>query len=264
MSRRLVLLAVAALALCGTGRAAAQTPAGVARPSNEAQLSDRELGAALFAGNCATCHNGDGRGRTARANRTGVGNVNGLGPSLWGVGALAADFYLRTGYMPLEHPDMQPRRSKVPFTEREVRALIDHVARLKPGPPVPRVEPQKGNVTEGFELFTSHCAGCHQIVGQGGLVTGAKVPPLQDATPTQIAEAVRIGPYLMPRFSARDISHDELNSLIRYVMSTRHPPDRGGWGIGNIGPVPEGMVTWLIAAVALVGLCMIIGKRLGS
>jgi ubiquinol-cytochrome c reductase cytochrome c subunit len=39
------------------------------------------------------------------------------------------------------------------------------------------------------------------------------------------------------------------------------PPDPGGWGIGHIGPVPEGMVTWLIAAVALVGTCALIGER---
>ena len=95
-------------------------------------------------------------------------------------------------------------------------------------------------------------------------MTGARVPPLQSATATQIAEAVRIGPYLMPRFSPRQISDSELNSIVAYVLSTRHPDNRGGWAIGNIGPVPEGIIAWLIGMVALVGVCAAIGERLRS
>ena len=115
-----------------------------------------------------------------------------------------------------------------------------------------------------MHLFTDHCAGCHQVVGQGGVVTGAKVPPLEHATATQIAEAVRTGPYLMPKFSKKDITDKELDSIIAYVERSKHPVDRGGWGIGNVGPVPEGMVTWFIAALAFITLCMIIGQRLRS
>jgi ubiquinol-cytochrome c reductase cytochrome c subunit len=87
-------------------------------------------------------------------------------------------------------------------------------------------------------------------------------PPLEEATPTQVAEAVRIGPYVMPRFSEKAITNRQLDSLIAYVQYAKHPDDRGGWAIGHIGPVPEGLVTWLIGAAALVLLCMIIGKRL--
>ncbi len=110
--------------------------------------------------------------------------------------------------------------------------------------------------------FTLHCAGCHQIQGRGGFVTGAMVPPLQGVNPTQIAEAVRIGPYLMPRFSTRQISDAQLNSIIKFVLSTRQPDNRGGWGIGNLGPIPEGLVTWWIAAPLLIVGCMAVGRRL--
>ena len=92
-------------------------------------------------------------------------------------------------------------------------------------------------------------------------MTGAVVPALSDATPTQIAEAVRIGPYLMPRFSRRVISSRQLDSIIAYVLYTKHPDDRGGWSLGHVGPVPEGLVTWLIAGVALVAVCVVIGER---
>jgi ubiquinol-cytochrome c reductase cytochrome c subunit len=113
-----------------------------------------------------------------------------------------------------------------------------------------------------MQLFTENCAGCHQVVAQGGVVTGAVAPDLKDATPTQVAEAVRIGPYLMPRFSERQIDARGLDSIVRYVEYAKHPADRGGWAIGHLGPFPEGMVTWLIAAVALVAVALVIGKKL--
>jgi ubiquinol-cytochrome c reductase cytochrome c subunit len=112
-----------------------------------------------------------------------------------------------------------------------------------------------------MRLFTQHCAGCHQIVAEGGYVTGALAPPLSGTNAVRIAEAVRIGPWVMPTFSQRAISDDELNSIVAYVLASQEPNDAGGWGIGHIGPVPEGMVTWLLAAVVLVGTCVVIGRR---
>jgi ubiquinol-cytochrome c reductase cytochrome c subunit len=111
-------------------------------------------------------------------------------------------------------------------------------------------------------LFRSHCAGCHQIVAEGGYVTNAVPPALGDATPTQIAEAVRIGPYVMPKFSTKDISNAQLDSIIRYVQYAQHPDNAGGWALGNIGPIPEGLVSWFIAGAVLLATCLIIGKRL--
>jgi ubiquinol-cytochrome c reductase cytochrome c subunit len=87
---------------------------------------------------------------------------------------------------------------------------------------------------------------------------------LQQATPTQIAEAIRIGPYVMPRFSTKALSPAQVNSIVRYVVWTRHPDDRGGWGIGHIGPIPEGLVTWFLGMTALVATCVVIGTRLRS
>ena len=77
-----------------------------------------------------------------------------------------------------------------------------------------------GKPLRGHALFTDHCAGCHQITAQGGYVTGARVPPLEQATDVEIAEAVRIGPYVMPRFSERAISNSQLDSIIA-VSTTR-------------------------------------------
>jgi ubiquinol-cytochrome c reductase cytochrome c subunit len=147
------------------------------------------------------------------------------------------------------------------FSDREIRAVVHYVAGLGEGPGVPVPHPDQGSVPEGLRLFTDKCAGCHQVVAKGGVVTGARVPALQDATAQQIAEAVRIGPYVMPRFSERQITPAQLNSIIAYIRTTHDPPDAGGWGLGNIGPVPEGMATWLLAMVALIATCALIGRR---
>jgi ubiquinol-cytochrome c reductase cytochrome c subunit len=66
----------------------------------------------------------------------------------------------------------------------------------------------------------------------------------------------------MPRFTKETLSDAQLNSLIRYVEYAKQPPQTGGWGIGFLGPVPEGMVAWFIAAAALVAVCLTIGRRL--
>jgi ubiquinol-cytochrome c reductase cytochrome c subunit len=219
-------------------------------------------GASLYAANCASCHGPKGQG-VAKPTR-GAGAVKGQGPSLKDAGALAADFYLRTGYMPLEDPAQQPSRSHVLFNEHEIQMLVAYVASLGHGPAIPQPHPEQGSVAVGQKVFLDHCAGCHQIVGEGGYVTGARVPPLEDATDTQIAEAVRIGPYLMPHFSKEQLPDDRLNSLIAYVNYAKHPDDRGGWSIGHLGPWPEGLVAWMIAAASLVALCIVIGRRLPS
>jgi ubiquinol-cytochrome c reductase cytochrome c subunit len=235
--RRLVVTGLLALAL--PGAAPAQRA-----PSSLAVAS----GKGLYAENCLSCHGPAGEG-TSR------------GPRLRGVGAISADFYLRTGYMPLPSPGDQPTRRRSPFTARQIDALVAYVASLGKGEPVPTPHPERGSVAVGLRLFTEHCAGCHQVVGEGGYVTGARVPPLDEATATQIAEAVRVGPYLMPRFPKSQISDRELDSVVAYVESAKHPDDRGGWAIGHIGPVPEGLVAWLLAGTALVSVCVLIGKR---
>jgi len=223
-------------------------------------------GKALFGQYCVSCHGANGQGITQGRTIGGAPQriqeqQQGVGPSLRGVGALAADFYLRTGYMPLHRIGDQPRRARVLFDDAQIKALVAYVASLGKGPPIPKPHPERGNLAEGLHLFTDHCAGCHQVVAQGGVVTGALPPPLEDATDVQIAEAVRIGPYAMPDFSTKAITNAQLDSIVRYVDWAKHPDNRGGWAIGDIGPVPEGLVTWFLAAALLVALCIAIGKR---
>jgi ubiquinol-cytochrome c reductase cytochrome c subunit len=263
--RAVLTLAFAVALLLVPGAADAGTPHGTPKEPLAA------YGYHLYGQYCLACHGGNAAGRYDEpSNATGAGpcreqgQQGGIGPSLHGVGALAADFYLRTGYMPLKDPRVQPSRSRVLFDDRQIRALVAYVASLGHGPAIPHPQPQLGSIAAGQKLFTQSCAGCHQIATEGGYVTGARVPPLEDASSRQIAQAVRIGPYVMPKFSSTQISAAQLNDLIAYVQYAKHPDDRGGWSIGHLGPWPEGLVTWLIAIGALVCVCLLFGKRLRS
>src|SRR5438105_12281072 len=112
--KRALLIAVAVALTFAVPAAAAPRP--IVRPADESGPPLR-LGAELYAGNCAVCHGIDGSG-------------TGIAPSLHGVGALAADFYLSTGYMPLGDEHEQPMRARVELTKRERDALVRYVASL--------------------------------------------------------------------------------------------------------------------------------------
>jgi ubiquinol-cytochrome c reductase cytochrome c subunit len=253
---KLVLaLVLGSVALWGLGAPPAAAPArnppvgaGARAPSRSAAASD---GRALYVDECASCHGPDARG------------VPGRGPSLRGVGSAAIDFYLSTGRMPLERPGIEPTRTEPLNDERGRANLIAYLTGLDArGTPIPIVHPQRGNLPRGRRLFADACSGCHQIAAKGGVDPEITAPPLEDATPTQIAEAIRVGPYLMPRFGPRILDEHDVDSIARYVTTFgRHPLNRGGWGIGNIGPIPEGLVAWLLAGGLLVLVARVIGAR---
>lgn len=220
-----------------------ERPAPGVEPQDPAVVAE---GRRLFADGCSSCHGEDARGIPGRA------------PSLRGVGAASADFYLGTGRMPIDDPDDEPVRAKSPYRPEQRRALVAYVAQFG-GPPIPKVDPAKGTLSTGLELFTEHCGSCHQVLARGGMMNGAVVPDLQLSTPVEVVEAIEVGPYLMPHFREQ-FDQKEIDSLARYVEYAKQPEDRGGWGIGHIGPVPEGMISWLLAGGALLLTIRLIGE----
>lgn len=219
------------------------------RGGSKSEASLQQTGQRLFEEACSSCHGFDG------------GGVPGQGPSLRGAGEAAADFYLRTGRMPLDQVGEEPLRGEPRYSDAEIRALDVYVGSLGAGPPIPVVRPERGSLSEGSRLFTESCAGCHGTGGKGGVAIGAYAPPLGESTPTEVGEAIRVGPYVMPRFSEAQLDAADLDSIARYVQLTQEPEDAGGLGIGHIGPVPEGLVAWLAAIAALLLVARLIGER---
>jgi ubiquinol-cytochrome c reductase cytochrome c subunit len=248
-ARRLALvLAVACggMALWSAAAGGQGDGAGPPAPLRPGALAER--GRALYAQACVRCHGDDLRG------------VSGQGPTLIGAGAAAVDFYVSPGRMPLADPTDEPVRNDPLYPRRDIDALVAYVGAFG-DPRRPNAFPDRGDVARGKEAFTERCAGCHQVVARGGIVTGAFVPAISDVPPRQLAEAVRIGPYLMPKFGARELSQTTLDDIAAYAKFTRDPDDRGGWGIGNIGPVPEGLISWLLAGAVLLGVVRLLGER---
>ena len=224
-----------------------QTPAPPTAPPGPADVA---AGGQLYAVACTTCHGPGGEG------------VDGRGPSLIGVGAASADFYLSTGRMPLDRPLGQAERKRVAYPPLQIRQLVAFVASLGAGPAIPRVDPVRGDLAEGNRLYANNCAPCHSSAGAGGALGHAVyAPPLHRATPVQVAEAIRIGPGAMPVFGHETLDDEQVASVVRYVRYLRHPEDRGGLGLGHLGPIPEGFVAWVVGLGAMLVAVRWIGTK---
>ena len=159
--------------------------------------------------------------------------------------------------MPLANPKGQPVRKPKAFGAAEIRALVAYVASLGPGPAIPDVDEHAGSLSEGGTLFRLNCAACHSSAGVGGALSyGSDAPSLRGATSTQIAEAIRTGPGQMPVFGRTTFSNRQVDSITRYVKYLQNPDDPGGFSLGRVGPITEGMVALLIGMPLLLFVCI--------
>jgi ubiquinol-cytochrome c reductase cytochrome c subunit len=202
-----------------------------------ASQQDTTAGLDLFKANCATCH---GFGA--------VGNP-GIAPSLIGAGAAAVDFQMSTGRMPAKEVGAENERKPVTFSSQQIFEIADYVASLGGGPPIPdsqQVSTSGANTGLGLQLFNANCAQCHGFAGAGGALTyGKDAPPLTEATPTQIYEAMLTGPEAMPVFADGALPPSAKRDIIAYITQTRVEPNPGGFSLGRTGPVTEGLVVFL-------------------
>ena len=204
-------------------------------------------GARLFAQSCASCHGAEGRGTSH-------------GPSLLEAGAASADFQLRTGRMPFTgQPGEQTKRKPPAFDDASIQALVAHVASIGDGPEIPSVTVDDALLPRGSQLFIADCAACHGATGNGGAVGGGSIaPPLGEATPLQVAEAMLTGPGQMPIF---DLPEQDVDAIATYVAHLQDAVQPGGFEIGGIGPVPEGFVAWIAGMGALLLIVVLIGRE---
>jgi ubiquinol-cytochrome c reductase cytochrome c subunit len=241
---------VLALAVTG-GVYALLAPTGAARAA-DAQSPAVEEGRKLFITSCSSCHG---------INAEGTAND---GPSLIGVGAAAVDFQVGTGRMPAQSPDAQLPRKKVVFTEEEIQQLAAFVASLGPGPAIPSEEmyASDGDIQEGGEIFRTNCASCHNFAGNGGALTEGKYAvSISDTSPKHLYEAMLTGPQSMPVFNDEALTPEQKKDVISFLTNLRNEGDPGGYAIGRIGPVTEGIFLWLVGIGALIGVAIWLGAR---
>jgi quinol---cytochrome-c reductase cytochrome c subunit len=232
------------------GAAAAQAlfapTSGAAQDATGSQLAE---GRTLFEERCASCHGPMGEG-TAN------------GPPLVRAGPAAVDFMLSTGRMPLSDPAVPMQRQPPAFTPEQIRAIVAFVDSITfDGTQIPTLDVSAGSLSLGMQAYEANCTACHGSAGSGDSIGGNQIAPaLDEATPLQIAEAIRIGPGPMPRFGRTTVDQQALNSIVRYLLELRHTPNRGGLGLTRVGPVAEGFVGVVIG----LGLLMLVIRYTGT
>lgn len=212
-----------------------------------------DQGRQIYEVHCATCHG---------ANLGGSEN----GPPLQGVGAAAVDFMLRTGRMPAEAPGVEQLSAPHILTGQEIDALVAFTVANGAGnnPPIPVVR-LNDNVAAGRKIFDNECEPCHGASAEGAIAGfGWVAPPLDPADPVTVAEAVRFGPGEMPHWNEHQISSDQLDDLVSYVMSLRYPADVGGYALGHEGPSGEGWVAWFFGLGSTCTVMVLVGQTLRS
>ena len=164
-----------------------------------------KTGAALYAANCSSCHGPTGRGdRRGRATTRASATSPVTARRCAGVGALDRGLLPPHGLHAARATHTRSRaRSPCSSRDRQIRELVALRRLARPRARRSRRRTGPRQPLRDSQLFADNCAGCHQIAAEGGYVTGARVPPLSRRADVEIAEAVRIGPYVMPRFSAR-------------------------------------------------------------
>jgi ubiquinol-cytochrome c reductase cytochrome c subunit len=218
-----------------------------------------QAGQLLFDQTCSSCHG-------SQANGVAPNGQAAIGPNLQGVGTATIDFWITTGRMPAVNVKAIEAERKPPrLTNAQALEVAAYINSLDPSvPAVPTPHLNGADVSDGADLFSLNCAACHTITGAGdALAFGTNAPTLnnKNVTPQQIAEAMRIGPANMPRFSG-NLTDAQVRDVVAYVtQNIQHPVNPGGAGLGGVGPVAEGFVALLLGVGGLALVCFWIGER---
>lgn len=259
-----------ALALTGAGFLAnALTPDAQTATAEQDKAAQIQQGKELYDVACITCHGANLQG------------VKDRGKSLIGVGEGAVYFQVHSGRMPMLRNEAQASRKTPRYSEEQTLAIAAYVQSHGGGAGIvrdedgsiameslrgknagPNGEIDPADVARGSELFRLNCASCHNFTGRGGALSGGKYAPVLDpANEQELYQAMLTGPQNMPKFSDRQLSADEKKDLIAYIKNASETPTPGGWGLGGIGPVTEGMFMWIVGIVALCAAALWIGSR---
>ncbi|MDQ2992878.1 MAG: c-type cytochrome, partial [Candidatus Eremiobacteraeota bacterium] len=215
-------------------------------PAAPARLAKE--GTQLYGMHCATCHGADLQG------------ARGV-PSLLTAGGAAVDFYLTTGRMPLADKSADQAVSAPAWRIIAAGTQAYHVPALLNAnqraainayvsehgtstTPIPTVKLDPMKLQAGRQIFEANCEACHGAAAQGATAGYQWTAlSLQASTPTQIGEALRIGPGVMPRFPPTQLSDDDVDAVATYVryLATENQ-NYGGTVMWYLGPVAEGAV----------------------
>ncbi len=103
-------------------------------------------------------------------------------------------------------------------------------------------------IVRGGQIFLTNCTACHNFDGSGGAHAARRLrpePPRRRAASTSTRRMLT-GPQAMPNFSNGNLTPEDKRDVIAYLDSLEESPNYGGFGLGGLGPVPEGLFAWLV------------------
>jgi ubiquinol-cytochrome c reductase cytochrome c subunit len=103
---------------------------------------------------------------------------------------------------------------------------------------------------------------CHNAVGAGGALTEGKFAPgLQGVTEKHIYEAMVTGPQNMPVFSDANLTPEDKKDIISYLKYVEEFEAVGGYELGSIGPVAEGLFMWIFGIGFIIAITVWLGAK---
>jgi ubiquinol-cytochrome c reductase cytochrome c subunit len=231
-----LLLVAGALAL-----AAAARPAGAQDEGHQQRVA---RGEDIFTRQCASCHSITGG--EARA------------PDLRQVSVPYADLVLRTQRMPPGDPEGRTK-GNVRYSDEDREALVTYLTEQfdLEGEVT---EPGEGDPARGREIFATHCAACHGSTGAGGVAGGGAITPnLIGLDGLTLAQAIRVGPFQMPRFSPDQISDQGVGDIAAFMDVVAEEPGTL-LGFAELNPVFASAFVLALSIVVLLSCMWITGR----
>ena len=69
------------------------------------------------------------------------------------------------------------------------------------------------------------------------------------------------GPENMPVFANTTLTPDDKRMIMAYIQTVQAQPNPGGAALGRVGPVPEGLVIWVVGLGLLAIAAVWIGAK---
>ena len=174
--------------------------------------------------------------------------------------------------MPMSAARLAGPRKEVTYTDDEIAALAAYVATLGTGPSIPDAEMYDPDtlsgdeydeyVTRGGQIFLTNCTASTTSKAPAAPCRVASTRRrIRGVDPKHIYEAMLTGPQSMDTFSDGNIPPDDKKAVIAYLDTLNEQPNYGGFTLGSLGPVSEGLIAWLIGMGALVGFAVWIAAQ---
>jgi mono/diheme cytochrome c family protein len=236
-----------------------------------------QLGARLFAENCAVCHGADGQGRVGADLRKDWPSIR---PDLT-VRSIIANG------VPGSKMPAWSQANGGPLSEAEIEALTLYILSWQTGgapqeldrptatalPPVTPIPEVQGDPNRGAGLFAENCAMCHGLQAQGrqGATLAKNWPGVRPDLQIRTTIANGVSGSVMPAWSVSrggPLSDAEIDDLVAYILATSKaapvaqlaPTSASGDPMAGAGQSP--LSGWAGVVVAIVLFVVVIAGAL--